>query len=125
MKKTIWMILLLVAQFFAFNVMAQENLEFSGDCVYPDKPAGVDGSTATEAQMLGFQKEMKDYLAKGNDFLACLDKEESMASKDASADQLEEFKAKITLSYNAVVDEMTAIADQFNTALKAYKNQNK
>ena len=48
-----------------------------------------------------------------------------MASKNASADQLEEFKAKITLSYNAVVDEMTAIADQFNTALKAYKNQNK
>jgi hypothetical protein len=125
MKKSVWIILLLVAQLFIFNVMAQDKLEFSGNCVYPDKPAGVDGSTATEAQMLAFQKDMKDYLAKGNDFLSCLDKEESMASKDASADQLEEFKARVTLSYNAVVDEMNAIADQFNTALKNYKNQKK
>jgi hypothetical protein len=125
MKKTACMIIFLLAQVFTLNVIAQDKLEFSGDCLYPDRPAGADGSTATEAQMIAFQKDMKDYLAKGNDFLTCLDKEEGMMNKKASAAQKEEFKAQITLTYNAVVDEMNSIADQFNTALRAFKSQNK
>lgn len=118
------MILLVVAQGLAFNVSAQDKLEFSGNCTYPDKPRGADGSTATEAQMLDFQKAMKDYLALGNAFLECLDKEEGMMTKDATEEQAQEFKAQITQTYNAVVDEMNAIADEFNTALRAYKKQN-
>ena len=135
MKIVNWMILGLVAQCFALNVSAQNKLEFSGECNYPESPAfdaavwtyaaGVDGSTATEAQMLTFQKEMKDYLALGNAFLECLDNEESDMDTSASAEDQEEFKAKITQTYNAVVDEMNAVADQFNTALRAYKSQNK
>jgi hypothetical protein len=124
MKTAVWIVLIGMAQCLAFNVAAQDRLEFTGDCSYPDQPQGVDGSTASEAQMLNFQKEMKDYLAKGNAFLECLDKEEDQASKDASNEQLQEFKARITQTYNAVVDEMNGIADQFNTALKAYKAQN-
>ena len=124
MKKSAWIILVLAAQFVAFNVFAQEKLEFSGNCSYPDKPAGVDGSTATEAQMLKFQKNMKDYLAKGNTFLECIDKEEGKMNTNVSAEEQEEFKARITQTYNAVVDEMNAIADEFNTALRGYKNQN-
>ena len=124
MKKSAWMILVLATQFVAFNVFAQEKLEFSGNCSYPDKPAAVDGSTATEAQMLTFQKNMKDYLAKGNTFLECIDKEEDKMNADADAEEQEEFKARITQTYNAVVDEMNTIADEFNTALRAYKNQN-
>ena len=124
MKKSAWMILVLAAQFVTFNVLAQDKLEFSGNCSYPDKPTGVDGSTVTEAQMLTFQKNMKDYLAKGNTFLECIEKEEGMMTTKASAEEQEEFKARITQTYNAVVDEMNAIADEFNTALRAYKNQN-
>jgi hypothetical protein len=123
MKKTVCMIVFLLAQAITYNVMAQDKLEFSGNCTYPDRPSGTDGSAATEAQMIAFQKDMKDYLAKGNDFLSCLDKEEGMMSKKATGEQKEEFKAQITMTYNAVVDEMNAIADQFNTALKAYKNK--
>lgn len=125
MKNTIRTILFLVTSFIMTTAFAQDALEFSGNCTFPDKPAGVDGSTATEAQMIEFQKNMKAYLANGNEFLTCLDKEESMMSSSASPDQQEEFKAKITQTYNMVVDEMNAIADQFNTALRAYKNQNK
>ena len=124
MKKVLWIVLIGMAQCLAFNVSAQERLEFTGNCVYPDQPQGVDGSTASEAQMLNFQKEMKDYLAKGNAFLECLDKEEAQVSDNATEEQLEEFKARITQTYNAVVDEMNSIADLFNTALRAYKAQN-
>ncbi len=121
MKKVVWIVLLGMAPCLAFNVSAQDRLEFKGNCVYPDQPQGVDGSTATEAEMLNFQREMKDYLAEGNAFLECLDQEEANVSDNADQEQLQEFKARITQTYNAVVDEMNAIADQFNTALRAYK----
>jgi len=125
MKNILRTILFLVSVSLLNVAYAQDALEFSGSCTYPDKPAGVDGSSASEAEMIGFQKNMKDYLAKGNDFLACLEKEESKIASSSSAEQKEEFKAKITQTYNMVVDEMNAIADQFNTALRAYKNQNR
>ena len=124
MKNVVLVVLVGMAQCLVFSVSAQDRLEFKGDCVYPDQPSGVDGSTATEAEMLNFQKEMKEYLAKGNAFLECLDKEEAQVSDDATEEQLQEFKARITQTYNAVVDEMNAIADAFNTALRAYKAQN-
>ena len=124
MKKVLWIVLIGVAPCLSFNISAQERLDFQGNCAYPNQPQGVDGSTATEAEMINFQREMKDYLAKGNAFLECLDGEEANVSDDATDEQLEEFKARITQTYNAVVDEMNAIADQFNTALRAYKAQN-
>ena len=125
MKNTLRTILILVSTIFMTSAFAQDALEFSGNCNFPDKPSGVDGSTATEAEMIDFQKNMKAYLAEGNEFLACLEKEESMVPSSASPEQKEEFKAKVTQTYNMVVDEMNAIADQFNTALRAYKSQNK
>ena len=131
MKNTIWTAALTAALAVGFNAQAQNMavdadapLTFQGGCDYPTRPDGVDGAQATEAQMLQFQKEMKDYLAKGNDFLSCLEKEEAMIAKEASEEQKQEFKAKIIQTHNAVVDEMNAIADQFNTALRAYKSQN-
>lgn len=125
MKNTLRTILFLVSVSLLNVAFAQDALEFPGSCTYPDKPAGVDGSSASEAEMIGFQKNMKDYLAKGNDFLACLEKEESKIPSSSSSEQKEEFKAKITQTYNMVVDEMNSIADQFNTALRAYKSQNR
>ena len=125
MKKAVWIILTLVTQVIIIPAYAQEKLEFSGDCTYPEKPVGVDGSTATEAQMITFQKDTKEFQAKGKIFLECLDKEEGQISSRADAEQKEEFKAKVTQSYNAVVDEMNVSAEQFNAALKAYKSQSK
>lgn len=131
MKNTVWTLALTAALTAGFNVHAQDMavnadtpLTFQGGCEYPSRPDGVDGAKATEAQMLQFQKDMKEYLAKGNDFLSCLEKEEAMIASDASEEQKQEFKAKIIQTHNAVVDEMNAIADQFNTALRAYKSQN-
>ncbi len=124
MKNSLRTILILTSTLFMTTAFAQDALEFSGDCTFPDKPSGVDGSTASEAQMIEFQKNMKAYLAEGNEFLACLEKEEDQMPSSATPEQQEEFKAKVTQTYNMVVDEMNSIADQFNTALRAYKSQN-
>lgn len=97
-----------------------DRTELRGDCDYPDKPAVVDGSTASEAEMISSQTALKDYLALGNEFLACLEKEEGELTEEAA----EELKEGINQTYNAVVDEMNAAAEEFNTALGAYRQQN-
>ncbi|MEX2353982.1 MAG: hypothetical protein WD709_07320, partial [Gammaproteobacteria bacterium] len=99
---------------------AGDRTELRGDCSYPEKPAVVDGSTATEAQMINSQKALKDYLALGNEFLACLEKEEGELTAEAAKENAE----RVNQTYNAVVDEMNAAAEEFNTSLGAYRAQN-
>ena len=124
MKKTVWSIAFTVVCGISANAYAQDKLEFSGDCVYPTKPVIVNGNTATEAEMIKSQQEMKAYLVLGNEFLTCLDKEEGLAKADATSDQKKEFKARIDSTHNAAVDDMNAIAELFNAALRAYKGKN-
>ncbi len=110
---------------FSANSYAQDKLEFSGNCNYPTKPEIVNGNSATEAEMIASQKEMKDYLALSNEFLTCLDKEEGLVVKpDATKDQKKGFKALVDSAHNAAVDDMNAIAELFNAALRAYKGKN-
>lgn len=124
MNKTVWSIAFTVVCGISANAYAQDKLEFSGDCVYPTKPEIVNGNTATEAEMIKSQQEMKSYLALGNEFLTCLDKEEGLVKADATSDQKTEFKARIDSTHNAAVDDMNAIAELFNAALRAYKGKN-
>jgi len=121
MKKLVYVISLVFFYVMSTNVLAVgDRTELSGSCVYPEKPTAVDGSTATEAQMINSQKEMKEYLALGNDFLACLEKEETELTETAA----KELKERINTTYNTVVDDMNGVAESFNTALRAYKAQN-
>jgi hypothetical protein len=110
---------------FSVNSYAQDKIEFSGACVYPTKPTIVNGNTATEAEMIKSQQDMKAYLALGNEFLTCLDKEATTQIKaDTPKEQADEFKARIDATHNAAVDDMNAIAELFNAALRAFKGKN-
>lgn len=125
MKKTVWLIAFTLACGISTNSYAQDKLEFSGNCVYPTKPQIVNGSSATEAEMIASQKEMKDFLALSNEFLTCLDKEAGLMVKPgATDDQKKQFKAMVDSAHNAAVDEMNAVAELFNSALRAYKGKN-
>ena len=124
MKKTVWMIAFTLVCGFSANSYAQDKIEFSGACVYPTKPTIVNGNTATEAEMIKSQQDMKAYLALGNDFLGCLDKEATTQIKaDTPKEQADEFKARIDATHNAAVDDMNAIAELFNAALRAFKGK--
>ena len=123
MKKTVCITLSLATLLLSNSILAQDKLEFSGNCKYPNRPAAIDGSTKTEAEMITFSTRVKEFQVKGTDFLACLDEEEGRVAENATKDQLEDFKERIDQTYNAVVDEMNASAADFNTALRAYKNK--
>jgi len=125
MNKTVGVLALTLACGFSMNTYAQDKIEFSGNCSYPAKPQIVNGSKASEAEMITSQKEMKDYLALGNTFLECLDKEMGLVKPDAPKEQADEFKARIDATHNAAVDDMNQIAELFNAALRAYKGKNK
>jgi len=124
MKKTVWMVAFTLVCGFSANTFAQDKIEFSGACVYPTKPTIVNGNTATEAEMIKSQQDMKAYLALGNEFLGCLDKEATVQVKaDTPKEQADEFKARIDATHNAAVDDMNAIAELFNAALRAFKGK--
>lgn len=120
MNKSSIITALILALCISSTAMAQsETTELSGKCVYPDKPTIVNGRTATEAEMLASQKEMKAYLALGEAFLECLDKHENV---EGATDEL---KARVVQIHNAVVDDMHAVAELFNAAIRAYNGKNK
>lgn len=88
-------------------------------CPLPAKPSIPNGRTSTEEEMLEAQKNMKDYIAKGETVLACLD-----ALKESWGDTASEEQLQIhLLFYNKMVDEMHAIGDLFNSAVRAYKGR--
>ena len=97
-------------------------------CTRDAAPAIPDGGTASKEQMVATQGALKAYLASGDAYLACMQKEidganaleadpknkDATAAKQASLDGL-------TAQYNVAVDEMKATGDQFNAAVRAFK----
>lgn len=93
--------------------------ELTSKCSYPKAPSIPNGKTASKDELLATQKNMKAYLAKGNDFLACLDNVQAAWSDD-------EKKAKgdfIVMFHNKMVDDMNEVADLFNTSVRAFKGR--
>jgi len=102
-------------------VTAQESAsgEVSGKCQYPKQPAVPNGRTATEAELIEAQKNMKAYLAEGNAYIECIMDVEKSWGEEATDEQ----RAIVVLFNNKVVDDMKAVADLFNAAVRAYKGR--
>ena len=94
--------------------------EVSGKCKYPKQPEIPNGRTASEAELVAAQKKMKAYIAEGDEYIACIGEVEESWGSEASEEQ----RAIIVLFNNKVVDDMQAVADLFNAAVRAYKGQN-
>jgi hypothetical protein len=65
----------------------------------------ADGKTATEAEMLAAQAQVKAYVAAMNDYVACI-------------------KALMITRHNAAVNEIESVAAAFNEQIKAYRAAN-
>ena len=108
---------------FSFSVatMAEKSAsgEISGKCKYPKQPGIPNGRAATEAELIEAQGKMKAYIAEGDEFIVCITEVEESWGNAASDDQ----KAIIVLFNNKVVDDMQAVADLFNSAVRAYKGK--
>jgi hypothetical protein len=121
MKLTTLLLAVALSLSLPLTAVSQESAsgEVAGKCKYPKQPEIPNGRTATEAELIAAQKKMKAYIAEGDDYIACIGKVEESWGEEASDEQ----KAIIVLFNNKVVDDMQAVADLFNSAVRAYKGQ--
>lgn len=97
-------------------------------CDYPERVKDLpDGTTATRDAMLAGKKAVESYIANMNAYLECIEAEEAQAmialrdmDKEAKAQRTKNFNKK----YNAAVEEMNLVAEEFNIQLRAYKENN-
>ncbi len=95
-------------------------------CDYPSKADIPNGATASKDEMLAGQRSVKEYMARMEAYLACIDQEEkdSVAAIDEQSDEEETNReAAFNKKYNAAVEEMELVAARFNEEVRAYKAQ--
>lgn len=95
-------------------------------CDYPQRVGVPNGSTATKEEMIEGQRGIKDYLAAMDEYLACIEaaEQDTVAGidepdEDAKQQRIEMFNKK----YNAAVQEMNLVAEEFNLQVRAYKDR--
>ena len=89
------------------------------ECNRPPAPTLPDGETSDMETMVAGQKAVKAYVAETEAYLDCLNKEgEAAADTETPEQQL----ARIG-RHNEAVDEMEAVASQFNEEIREYKAQ--
>ena len=92
-------------------------------CIYPRAPArSPDGQTASRDEMVAAQAAVKQFDADIAAYNACLDLEMEQAAKSGAYDEnrLNELRAIQAKKNNAAVDEVTAIAAEFNEQLHIF-----
>lgn len=97
-------------------------------CIYPRAPDRVpDGKTASYEEMVTAQKAVQQFNEDINAYNACLDLEMSTFEKSGEFDEnrLTELRAMQAKKNNAAVDEVQAVADQFNEQLRIFKTRDK
>jgi hypothetical protein len=88
-------------------------------CVYPAAaPEIPDGKTATREQMLAAQEAVKDYVAKMEAYVSCLD--EAVVALGTQITQAEQHV--YAQKQQAAEDAKLAIADRYNVEVRAYKD---
>lgn len=100
------------------------------DCSYPPAPNHLpDGNTATLAQMLAGQKAVQSYNQEMNAYLSCIklerDSRVAAAGDKLTKQQKQEMEAILAQKNNAAVDQLHAVADQFNAQVKIFKARDK
>lgn len=97
-------------------------------CDYPARVDMPDGVTATKEAMIAGQKDVKAYMAAMDEYLSCIESEEAAAvislgeiDEDTKRQREEMFNKK----YNAAVEQMNLVAEEFNVQVRAYKDINR
>jgi predicted transglutaminase-like cysteine proteinase len=84
-------------------------------CRLPPAPSKIpDGGTATQQEMVTAMETIKQYNSDVQTYLKCLDFEERQ-NQLTPGDQ--------TTLHNAAVDQLSHVADQFNSEVRAFKTK--
>ena len=100
------------------------------DCTYPQAPTNLpDGSTATLKEMIAGMQQVSTYNKAMEGYLACIklerDSRVAQAGATLTKKQKEELEAIEIQKNNAAVDQLHAVADQFNAQVKIFKSKDK
>lgn len=91
------------------------------ECDMPAAPIIPDGNVASQDELVAAQKSIKIMQASMIEYRECLIEEEGKI--DAESETAEEQKLALTNSYNDSVAAETKVAEEFNTAVKAFKSR--
>lgn len=97
-------------------------------CDYPHRADVPDGTSATKEQMIEGQRGVKAYMSAMDEYLSCIETAEQATI--AGADDIDEATKQQRIEmynkkYNAAVDEMNLVAEEFNVQVRAYKERSK
>ena len=94
-------------------------------CDYPERTDVPDGSTATKDEMVNGQRSVKSYMAAMEMYLSCIEtaEQETVAGGDLDEDEKQQRISMFNKKYNAAVEAMNLIAEQFNAQVRAYKDR--
>ena len=97
-------------------------------CDYPSRVDMPDGATADKDAMIAGQKGVKSYMATMEQYLSCIESEEAEAvlgMGDVDEDTKRQREEMFNKKYNAAVEEMNLVAEEFNMQVRAYKDRNR
>lgn len=96
-------------------------------CDYPHRADVPDGTTATKDQMIEGQRGVKAYMSAMEEYLSCIEtaEQETVAGADDIDEATKQQRIEMyNKKYNAAVDEMNLVAEEFNVQVRAYKERN-
>lgn len=97
-------------------------------CDYPHRANVPDGATASKEEMITGQRGIKSYMAAMEEYLSCIEaaEQETVAgSDDPDGDDKQQRIEMFNKKYNAAVEEMNLVAEEFNVQVRAFKERNK
>jgi hypothetical protein len=98
-------------------------------CDYPARVKDIpDGNSATRDDMVAGKKAVQSYLANMESYLSCIEAAEAQAQislVEADDDAMRQRKATYDKKYNAAVEEMNLVAEEFNIQLRAFNAKKK
>jgi len=96
-----------------------------GACSLPSPPVLPDATTATGPQMAAARQAFETYDAATNAYAKCVDAVIARITREqqnsASADDLKRLAVFGTTAHNVAIDQEQAVANQFNSQIRAYK----
>ena len=98
-------------------------------CDYPARVDQIpDGNTASRDEMIAGKKLVQNYIAEMEEYLSCIEAREAQAviAMGAADEETKRQRAStFDKKYNAAVEEMNLVAEQFNVQLRAYNAKKK
>lgn len=97
-------------------------------CDYPQRIEVPDGATASKEDMIAGQKNVRSYMAAMEAYLTCIEGDEAQAvlgRGDIDESEKRQREDMFNKKYNAAVEEMNLVAEEFNVQVRAYKDRSR